>query len=617
MTNARVTSGRLLMWRWTLWFWFANAASLSLLAVRYFALAPFPESDAGALFRALILPAHFLLLMGAVLPVAIIPALLRPGIAARCWVIGVASACSMLVLVDIQVFSLYRFHLNGMVWSLLASGVADRILPFSTGALLQAGLVLGLVVLAETGLGFCIQRLVEARPRLWGRWVTTGALMILLSAQAMHAWADAVMYRPITMQARYLPWVRPMTAYSFFEKQGWLPPDAGRPSPLPLHQSHVRYPLAPLKCAASETPPNVLLIAIEEWRFDELDPMTSPNIWKFAERSLRFDNHWSTGSASRYGIFGLFYGLYGTYWDAMLAEQKGPVLIDEAIRQGYRFGVYGSAPLQHPEFDRTAFAALRERISLRRGGQGGSRGDRAITDAYLEFARTESASPFFAFLFFDSPHALDHPSDLDVPHSPALSELNHLDLGPDFDPIPLSNRHRNSVHYVDGLVREILEDLEARGLLAQTAVILTGDHGEEFNDTGQNYWGHNSNFSRYQVRVPLVLHLPDRTPQRTDRLTSHVDVAPTLLEEVFGCSTDAAVYSNGRNLFEESARPYVVANGRHLGVGLIQTGKVAVIEPLGGISIMDSELQPLEGEALPAPIARDFMNQASRFYRRE
>ena len=78
MTNARVTSVRRLMWRWTLWFWFANAALLSLLAMRYFALAPFPESHAGTLFRALILPAHFLLLMGAVLPVAIIPALYAP-----------------------------------------------------------------------------------------------------------------------------------------------------------------------------------------------------------------------------------------------------------------------------------------------------------------------------------------------------------------------------------------------------------------------------------------------------------------------------------------------------------------------------------------------------------
>jgi membrane-anchored protein YejM (alkaline phosphatase superfamily) len=115
----------------------------------------------------------------------------------------------------------------------------------------------------------------------------------------------------------------------------------------------------------------------------------------------------------------------------------------------------------------------------------------------------------------------------------------------------------------------------------------------------------------------VLLSLPDRTPRRTDRLASHVDVAPTLLEEVFGCSTESVVYSNGRNLFEKSARPYVVANGRHLGVGLIQTGKVSVIEPLGGISIMDSELRPLEGEALPAPIARDFLNEASRFYRSE
>jgi membrane-anchored protein YejM (alkaline phosphatase superfamily) len=39
-------------------------------------------------------------------------------------------------------------------------------------------------------------------------------------------------------------------------------------------------------------------------------------------------------------------------------------------------------------------------------------------------------------------------------------------------------------------------------------VIVTSDHGEEFNDTGKNYWGHNGNFSPYQVAVPLLVRGP-------------------------------------------------------------------------------------------------------------
>ena len=53
-----------------------------------------------------------------------------------------------------------------------------------------------------------------------------------------------------------------------------------------------------------------LLIVIEEWRFDAIDPVTTPHLWKLAERGQRFHRHFSTGNSSRYGIFGLMYGLH-------------------------------------------------------------------------------------------------------------------------------------------------------------------------------------------------------------------------------------------------------------------------------------------------------------------
>src|SRR5439155_1407290 len=68
------------------------------------------------------------------------------------------------------------------------------------------------------------------------------------------------------------------------------------------------------------------------------------------------------------------------------------------------------------------------------------------------------------------------------------------------------NRYRNAVHYADSLVGTMLDALVRRGLLDDTIVLVTGDHGEEFNEHG--YWGHNGAFTPDQVHVPLVLHLP-------------------------------------------------------------------------------------------------------------
>ncbi|HSG27306.1 MAG TPA: sulfatase-like hydrolase/transferase, partial [Candidatus Krumholzibacterium sp.] len=81
------------------------------------------------------------------------------------------------------------------------------------------------------------------------------------------------------------------------------------------------------------------------------------------------------------------------------------------------------------------------------------------------------------------------------------------------------------------------------------------DHGESFNDNGANYWGHGSSFSQYQVKVPLILYVPDRKPAQYEYRTSHIDIAPTLLREYFGCSSDFDIYSSGGSLFDEQTSP--------------------------------------------------------------
>ena len=78
---------------------------------------------------------------------------------------------------------------------------------------------------------------------------------------------------------------------------------------------------------------------------------------------MRFEHHYSTGNGTRFGIFGLMYGLPGGYWHAALAERRGPVLIDAMDDLGYQFFVYGSAPLDSPEFHRTAFARVWDRVA--------------------------------------------------------------------------------------------------------------------------------------------------------------------------------------------------------------------------------------------------------------
>ena len=84
------------------------------------------------------------------------------------------------------------------------------------------------------------------------------------------------------------------------------------------------------------------------------------------------------------------------------------------------------------------------------------------------------------------------------------------------------------VREADSYVAEILEELEARGQLDSTIVVVTSDHGEELFDHSSFEHGH-SVYGEI-TRVPLIINhtgLPRET--RVGQLVRHIDILPTLL----------------------------------------------------------------------------------------
>ena len=101
----------------------------------------------------------------------------------------------------------------------------------------------------------------------------------------------------------------------------------------------------------------------------------------------------------------------------------------------------------------------------------------------------------------------------------------------------------------------MLDYLEANHLLDSTIVILTGDHGEEFMEHGR--WGHNSAFTEEQVRTPLVLWVPGMAHHTYSKITSHMDIAPTLIT-LLGGTNPPSDYCLGASLFAQRPEPYVI-----------------------------------------------------------
>ena len=103
-------------------------------------------------------------------------------------------------------------------------------------------------------------------------------------------------------------------------------------------------------------------------------------------------------------------------------------------------------------------------------------------------------------------------------------------------PLPTARKKRNYLNFYGNLMKssdaylvKILDTLQKQGLLENTLVIATADHGE----MGTAHGGlrqKNFNFYEEAIRVPLVYSNPRlfKKPAKTDALVSHVDFLPTL-----------------------------------------------------------------------------------------
>jgi len=88
--------------------------------------------------------------------------------------------------------------------------------------------------------------------------------------------------------------------------------------------------------------------------------------------------------------------------------------------------------------------------------------------------------------------------------------------------------YAQSLRYIDIHVEKLIHFLDERGLLEDTIVILTADHGEEFFEHG-NY-GHLPKLYDELLHVPLLIYAPDLfNKSRINSLTRMLDLSPTIL----------------------------------------------------------------------------------------
>ncbi len=470
-------------------------------------------------------------------------------------------AIQVVLFADVLIFSGHGFHLNAFVWNILRTpgGVASLGGGAATEAAAAAiSVVLLLLHLALAGLvWFAVRRrpTVLAAVTLRRAGVVLVALVVLgLAERVVYGVADLRGYEPLTSLRGLVPFYKPMTMRVLGRALGL---EAPRPPSLRVGNRELTYPRRPL--AFVPTPPrhNVVWLVGESLRADMIDPEIMPNTHAFARRAQWFRNHQSGGNGTRMGMFSMFYGLYGAYWFPFKAARRQPLIVEEVLGRGYRVEARTSALFSYPEFDETIWAQFpREHMhTLEKEVATGWDRDAEHVRRMLEFIDQDPSRPFFTFMFFESTHAAyGFPPETAI-REPYAEDINYATMDMNANAEPIKARYINAAHWLDIVLGRLFDHLKERGLLDRTIVVVTGDHGEEFFEHGR--WGHNSTFSKEQISPPLILWLPGAAPAERLDLSSHLDIAPTVLRAL-GAKNPTEDFSLGLDLMGPTRRRFNV-----------------------------------------------------------
>lgn len=328
------------------------------------------------------------------------------------------------------------------------------------------------------------------------------------------------------------------------------------------------------------TPTNVVLITIDSLRADAVEPYGgghTPTLQRLADRGTVFEHAFATGNWTPFSFPGLLAsrpvfadsGSIGVTESETLAETLSNAGFDTGgfnaangfltDHWGYDEGfdefepfvadagsLYGQYLAAHPTVEawlQLASSPVRRLLSRARGGDD----DRPFTDAsrMVDIERRATSfiegreAPFFLWI---------HYMDTHTPYAPAPRHFREVSsstlgtpqmllaharagLGKEVGERTLSDLqtlYQATVRQVDASIERVLGSLADNDLREETAVVVAGDHGEEFLDHG--HLAHYPKLYDELVRVPLLVDTPGTEPGRIEGAVGLDAVPPTVCE---------------------------------------------------------------------------------------
>lgn len=537
------------------------------------------------------------------------------------WVKGttlslIYSLTMLLAIVNKYVFDIYHFHINEMIVRMLTCPGASEIFVFPTAMYVKSALIVVGVVLFCHAVYFFSTWLVAHRCRKGcGRHALLALLGCGLISQSLHIYGAATMHTSVIETTAVVPYYFPLRMNSLLTRWGIIDEQRTNLIQFKNGTNKINYPLRKLEMSRPDSLLNVVVLCIDAWNPRTMTPECTPNIWRFAEQAEHYTQHLSSGNGTRQGIFGLFTGLSAYYWNAFELSNQQPLLITELLRAGYKVQAYPSATLAYPPFAKMIFGDVPS-LNVSTPGNTPYERDCRITKNFIaDLERQDGKRPFFSFVFYDAAHAIEVPKERQGRFQPSWEESDYMPLSNETDPTPFFNLYRNCVYQIDSLIGQTLQKLREKKLLERTVVIITGDHGQEFNENHNNYWGHSSNFSRHQLGIPLVYYYPGCQPARRNYRTTHYDISPTLLHDVLGVRNAPSDYSMGKFLHDASPRDWHLVGSDIANAFILSDGTIIEKQGTGRLKVMNPQMREIPHYRFHAKSLNDAITSMNRFFK--
>jgi arylsulfatase A-like enzyme len=300
--------------------------------------------------------------------------------------------------------------------------------------------------------------------------------------------------------------------------------------------------------------PNILLLVLDTVRADALSAYnrglsTTPNIDRLAAEGRLYLRAISPAPWTLPTHASMFTGLYpsqhGAVWDSRYLDESFLTLAEILSQLGYRtagfvenpFVSVGSGLAQgfgnYDEMYVNPRLAILPRLASRvRQKLSGAKGTQEYTKDtighletwLLRHARPSTGKPFFAFLNFMAAHLPNYPRHgltRQLPTPEELRRIEPVNEMPERFYLPqyrlgtreleaMKRLYLGDVAYLDSCLGDLFEFLKATGILDETIVIVTSDHGENFGDHGlieHQFCLYNS-----LLHVPLIIRFPKLIP---------------------------------------------------------------------------------------------------------